>query len=130
MKIILNELAYLNIYINLNFTHIWLILHLSYFEINKYSWVQRIYIYDFPFISFCSIANPRALIFCDLKSPHEVIFQDLIKPYSLTFQGIISPHSVVNVPLVIESQALEENEILAYFMIFGSADPPLVSTTA
>ena len=47
--------------------------------------------------------------------------------YNFGSQGIIQPHSVMDVPLVITPQGLEELEIVAQLMIFGSPDPPLVS---
>ena len=43
------------------------------------------------------------------------------------FQGIIQPHSVKEVPLHITAECLEEVTTMAYFMIFGSSDAPLVS---
>ena len=43
------------------------------------------------------------------------------------FQGIVEPHSLCDIPLIIEAQMLEEDDIVAYFSIFGSPDPPLVS---
>ncbi len=43
------------------------------------------------------------------------------------FKGIIEAHSILDVPLVITPQGLEELEILAQLSIFGSPDPPLVS---
>lgn len=31
-----------------------------------------------------------------------------------------------DVPIIIEAQALQEQEMIAFFSIFGSPDPPLV----
>jgi len=45
-------------------------------------------------------------------------------------QGIIEPHSVYDLPLIIEAQALEEQDILAQIAIFGSPDPPMVSVAS
>lgn len=42
-------------------------------------------------------------------------------------QGVVEPHSLCDIPLLIEAQMLEEEDIVAYFSIFGSPDPPLVS---
>lgn len=42
-------------------------------------------------------------------------------------QGIIQPHSVKEVPLHMTAECLEEVTTMAYFMIFGSSDAPLVS---
>ena len=42
-------------------------------------------------------------------------------------QGIIEPHSVMEVPLVITPQGIEELETTCYFSIFGSPDPSMVS---
>lgn len=42
------------------------------------------------------------------------------------FQGIVEPHSVLDVPLVIEAQSLEEQDVVAYISVFGSPDPPMV----
>nr|XP_006823299.1 PREDICTED: hydrocephalus-inducing protein homolog [Saccoglossus kowalevskii] len=39
--------------------------------------------------------------------------------------GIIAPHSVVEVPVVITPQALEELDINSFFKIFGSIEPPM-----
>ena len=47
----------------------------------------------------------------------------------LWFQGIIQPHSVKEVPLHITAECLEEVTTVAYFMIFGSSDAPLVRMT-
>ena len=33
-----------------------------------------------------------------------------------------------DVPLLIEAQALEEQDVIAHIAIFGSPDPPMVST--
>lgn len=45
----------------------------------------------------------------------------------LCLQGVVEPHSLCDIPLLIEAQMLEEEDIVAYFSIFGSPDPPLVS---
>ena len=42
-------------------------------------------------------------------------------------QGIIQPHSEKEIPLHITAECLEEVSTMAYFMIFGSSDAPLVS---
>ena len=47
----------------------------------------------------------------------------------LWFQGIIQPHSVKEVPLHITAECLEEVTTVAYFMIFGSSEAPLVRMT-
>lgn len=39
---------------------------------------------------------------------------------------MVDPHSVLDVPLVIEAQALEEVDVVAQIAIFGSPDPPMV----
>lgn len=39
----------------------------------------------------------------------------------------MEPHSLCEVPLLIEAQMLEEQDIVAYFSVFGSPDPPLVN---
>ena len=41
-------------------------------------------------------------------------------------QGIIQPHSIKEVPLHITAECLEEVSTMAFFMIFGSSDAPLV----
>ena len=43
-------------------------------------------------------------------------------------QGIVEPHSVCDVPLMIEAQTLEEQDVMVQLSIFGSQDPPLVSS--
>ena len=45
----------------------------------------------------------------------------------LILQGIIEPHSVKEVSLHITAECLDEVTTVAYFMIFGSSDAPLVS---
>ena len=42
-------------------------------------------------------------------------------------QGVVAPHSVCEVPLEIQAQWLEEQEMPCFIAIFGSPDPPLVS---
>ena len=42
-------------------------------------------------------------------------------------QGIVEPHSVLDVPMIITPQGLEELQVTAHVMVFGSADVPLVS---
>ena len=42
------------------------------------------------------------------------------------FQGIVEPHSVLDVPLIIEAQTLEEQDLVVHVAIFGSPDPPMV----
>ena len=39
---------------------------------------------------------------------------------------MIQPHSVREVPLQITAESLDEISVTAFFMIFGSSDPPLV----
>jgi hypothetical protein len=46
--------------------------------------------------------------------------------YSIVFQGIIPPHNVVEVPLVITPQGLEELEVMSTIHIFGSMEQALV----
>ena len=41
-------------------------------------------------------------------------------------QGIIQPHSEKEIALHITAECLEEVSTMAYFMIFGSSDAPLV----
>lgn len=45
----------------------------------------------------------------------------------LVFQGVIHPRSVKEIPLQITAECLEEVQTMAYFMIFGSSEQPLVS---
>lgn len=47
--------------------------------------------------------------------------------YLIVLQGIVEPHSVCDVPLLIEAQVLEEQDVIAHIAIFGSPDPPMVS---
>ncbi len=42
-------------------------------------------------------------------------------------QGLIEPHTLLDVPLVITPQGLQELETIAQLIVFGSPDPPLVS---
>ena len=42
-------------------------------------------------------------------------------------KGIIEPHAIMEVPLVITPQGLEELEITAHFAIFGNPEVPVVS---
>ena len=37
----------------------------------------------------------------------------------------MEPHSVLDIPIVITPQLVEEQEVAAYFSIFGSTEPPL-----
>uniref|UniRef100_H2XZ27 Hydin adenylate kinase-like domain-containing protein n=1 Tax=Ciona intestinalis TaxID=7719 RepID=H2XZ27_CIOIN len=41
-------------------------------------------------------------------------------------KGLIEPHSEVNVPILIQAQDVDDQEVTAYFSIFGSPEPPLV----
>ncbi|XP_055892829.1 hydrocephalus-inducing protein homolog isoform X5 [Biomphalaria glabrata] len=41
-------------------------------------------------------------------------------------KGVIAPNSIVDIPLVIEAVALEEQEIPCYIRIFGSPNPPMI----
>mgnify|MGYP000688775634 CR=1 FL=1 len=45
------------------------------------------------------------------------------------FQGVVDAHSVLDVPLVIEAQCLEEQDVMAHISVFGSPDPPMVIYT-
>ena len=63
----------------------------------------------------------------DICSSDNELCQDDSLIEQFVFQGIVEPHSLCDIPLIIEAQMLEEDDIVAYFSIFGSPDPPLVS---
>lgn len=42
--------------------------------------------------------------------------------------GIIQPHNTVDIPLILEVQERGPQEAVAYISIYGSEDPPLVSS--
>ena len=42
-------------------------------------------------------------------------------------KGLIEPRSVVEVPMLVTVQELDEQETTACFSVFGSPEPPLVS---
>ncbi|XP_046359897.2 hydrocephalus-inducing protein homolog isoform X3 [Haliotis rufescens] len=69
----------------------------------------------------------------DLQAKYELVPQKDIIPlegapilyHSPQTKGIIPPHCVMEVPLLVEVQALEEQDIPVYIRIFGSQEPPL-----
>ncbi|KAL5021171.1 hypothetical protein ScPMuIL_000326 [Solemya velum] len=66
----------------------------------------------------------------ELPAKYELLQQHLMDETPVLFRspkpkGIIEPHSVCDVPIIIEAQALQEQEMIAFFSIFGSPDPPL-----
>ncbi|KAK3085440.1 hypothetical protein FSP39_003318 [Pinctada imbricata] len=66
----------------------------------------------------------------DLPARYDLVKQEITEDTSIVYRspkakGIVEPHSVYEVPLVIEAQMLEEQDMVAHFAIFGSQDPPL-----
>ncbi|XP_077982980.1 hydrocephalus-inducing protein homolog isoform X2 [Glandiceps talaboti] len=66
----------------------------------------------------------------DLPAKYDVLPQETDEMTPILYSspqphGIIQPHSIVEVPLVITPQALEELDIQSYFKIFGSFEPPM-----
>ncbi|XP_053402100.1 hydrocephalus-inducing protein homolog isoform X11 [Mercenaria mercenaria] len=66
----------------------------------------------------------------DLPAKYELVQQVIAMDTPITYKspqpkGIVDPHSVLDVPLIIEAQALEEQDVVAHVSIFGSPDPPM-----
>lgn len=67
-----------------------------------------------------------------LQAKYELVTQhvDEFTPILYTSpqpKGIIEAHAIMEVPLIITPQALEEIETTAFFVIFGNPEAPLVS---
>lgn len=66
----------------------------------------------------------------DLPAKYELLPQQINEDTPIVYsspkaKGVVEPHSLCDIPLLIEAQMLEEEDIVAYFSIFGSPDPPL-----
>ncbi|XP_013405663.1 hydrocephalus-inducing protein [Lingula anatina] len=66
----------------------------------------------------------------DLPAKYELLVQQVDEMTTIFYhspqpKGILAPNSVMDVPLIIEPQGLEELECVALFLIFGSGEVPL-----
>ncbi|XP_071173399.1 hydrocephalus-inducing protein homolog isoform X10 [Mytilus edulis] len=66
----------------------------------------------------------------DLPAKYELLTQSVNEDTPITYtspkmKGIVEPHSLTEVPMIIQSQMLDEQDIIGQFAIFGSPDPPL-----
>ncbi|XP_069113582.1 hydrocephalus-inducing protein homolog isoform X2 [Argopecten irradians] len=66
----------------------------------------------------------------DLPAKYELIQQYVDQDTPITYnspkpKGIVEPHSLCEVPMIIQAEMLEEQQVISYFSIFGSPDPPL-----
>ncbi|XP_052230840.1 hydrocephalus-inducing protein-like isoform X4 [Dreissena polymorpha] len=66
----------------------------------------------------------------DLPAKYELIAQRVNNETPIMYRspqpkGIVEAHSVLDVPLIIEAQGIEEQDVVASIAIFGSPDPPL-----
>lgn len=68
----------------------------------------------------------------DLPVKYELLSQHMDKMTPILYtspkpKGVVLPNTVLDVPLVITPQGLEELDVIAQFVVFGCPEPPLVS---